>query len=55
MAKMKQSWLEKAREQLLLSMTEPELMADVVNKLKDVTIINSSLSVNQVLRIDHIF
>ena len=37
-----------------LSMMEPELMAEAVNKLKDATFINSSLSVNQVLRIDHI-
>ena len=39
----------------VLSMVEPELMAQAVNKLKDVTLIDTNLSVNQVLRIDHIF
>ena len=39
----------------VLSMVEPELMAQAVNKLKDVTLIDTSLTVNQVLRIDHIF
>ena len=38
----------------VLSMVEPELMAQAVNKLKDVTLIDTNLSVNQVLRIDHI-
>ena len=39
----------------VLSMVEPELMAQAVNKLKDVTLIDTSLTVNQVLRINHIF
>ena len=38
----------------VLSMVEPELMAQAVNKL-DVTLIDTSLTVNQVLKIDHIF
>ena len=38
----------------VLSMVEPELMAQAVNKLKDVTLIDTNLSVNQVLRINHI-
>ena len=37
----------------VLSMVEPELMAQAVNKLKDVTLIDTNLSVNQVLRNDH--
>ena len=39
----------------MLSMVETELMAQAVNKLRDVTLIDTNLSVNQVLRIDHIF
>ena len=39
----------------MLSMVETELMAQAINKLKDVTLIDTNLSVNQVLRIDHIF
>ena len=38
----------------MLSMVETELMAQAINKLKDVTLIDTNLSVNQVLRIDHI-
>ena len=39
----------------MLSMVETELMAQAVNKLRDVTLIDTNLSVNQVLRISHIF
>ena len=41
----------------MLSMVETDLMAQAVNKLRDVTLIDTNLSVNQVLRIIscHIF
>ena len=35
----------------MLSMVETELLAQAVNKLRDVTLIDTNLSVNQVLRI----
>ena len=38
-----------------LSMMEPELLAEAVNKLKDATLLGTGLSVNQVLRIHHTY